>query len=112
MQLPQGLVIHELMHGHGHLLRTRGGQHALAQLGVTHIVNATDDMPNFFESDAGGPAYLRFNIAAHMRASSEADTLLAFVAANVASERSAEWCSLGRLETPLPIVYRSVCALG
>ena len=34
MQLPKRLVIHELMHGHRHLLRTRGSQYALSQLGV------------------------------------------------------------------------------
>ena len=45
MQLPKRLVIHELMYGHGHLLRTRGSQYALTQLGVcaSHPFLSRDD---------------------------------------------------------------------
>ena len=30
---------------------------------ITHVVNCTDNMPNYHEAAAGGPTYLRFNIS-------------------------------------------------
>ena len=30
---------------------------------ITHVVNCTDNMPNYHEAAAGGPIYLRFNIS-------------------------------------------------
>ena len=43
---------------------------------ITHVVNATDDLPNFCD---GGVKYMRFHAAHHMRYSGDSRSLLDFV---------------------------------
>ena len=47
----------------GNETAARGPARTLAEHGITHVVNCTDDMPNFCEAGSSGPAYLRFNVA-------------------------------------------------
>jgi len=42
----------------------RGPASAFKASGITHVVNCTDDLPNYCSAGAGAPSYLRFNIAA------------------------------------------------
>ena len=45
----------------GNEVAAHGPASALAEAGITHVVNCTDDMPNFCESDPR-ISYLRFNV--------------------------------------------------
>ena len=47
----------------GNETAARGPASTLAEHGITHVVNCTDDMPNYHENNPGGPTYLRFDVA-------------------------------------------------
>ena len=49
----------------GNETAARGPASTMAERGITHVVNCTDDMPNFCEAEAAssGVTYLRFNVA-------------------------------------------------
>ena len=61
----------------GNETAARGPLEAWNQRNITHVVNCTDDMPNFLEGC--GPNYLRFNIARHHHLCTTPKALAAFV---------------------------------
>jgi hypothetical protein len=65
----------------GNETAARASPSAFAKLGITHVVNCTDDMPNFHEGadEPERPRYYRFNVVAHARYSTQVASLLQFL---------------------------------
>ena len=63
----------------GNETAAKGPLHEFERLKITHIVNCTDDMPNFHEGAGAGLQYMRFNVARHHHFATSPALLAEFV---------------------------------